>query len=216
MSFKHVLAIVAGTGLFCWAASASAAPFSVYYRSSAAGPWTFYAGKDTKAAAQTTAAELKELGYLTEIISDAAPPPATVNVTAPASATIVNGVSGAGTGGTGYVGSSYAGGAGYSGSSSSLWSHAGSTVSSASTHHWDHHHDHHYARTHHEHHHPTHHPHHDAHHHDHAHHQAHAHHAKKPHHGEHGHHHGGHHAHHHGGHHQHHHAHHHSHGHHHK
>src|SRR5271166_4018166 len=144
MSFKHVLAIVAGTGLFCWAASASAAPFSVYYRSNATGPWTFYAGKDSRAAAQTSAAELKELGYLTEIISDAAPPPATVNYTAPASATVVNGASGAGAGGASYVGSSYAGsagGAGYSGSSSSSYAHAGSTISSASSHHWDHHHD---------------------------------------------------------------------------
>jgi Domain of Unknown Function (DUF1080) len=51
--------------------NASAAPFAVYYRSSATGPWLFYVGKDTKAAAQATAAELTDLGYLTKIMNDA-------------------------------------------------------------------------------------------------------------------------------------------------
>jgi len=194
----QMLAVVAGVGfVFCGAAPAvSGAPFAVYYRSSATGPWTFYAGKDSKTAAQATAAELKELGYLTEIINDAEKPPATIVHTKASSTTVVN---------RGGSASSY------SGFSSSSWSQAGGTVSTAVTHHWDHQHEHQHALREH----PTQHPHHTAHHHEHKHNHPHAHHAKKAH-GHHGHHHGGHHAHHHGGHHKHHHAHHHSHGHHHK
>src|SRR5207237_4058432 len=79
MSRKHMLAVAAGIGLaFCLTAPALAAPFNVYYRPGASRPWTFYAGKADKAAADATAAQLKELGYHAEVIVDGHAPPATL------------------------------------------------------------------------------------------------------------------------------------------
>src|SRR5271154_518692 len=91
--------VAAGIALLCcWAAPmAAAAQFSVYFRSSPTGPWTYYVGRENKGAALAPPAELKELGYLREIVDDAEPPPKTIINPVPASsATIINtGASGA-------------------------------------------------------------------------------------------------------------------------
>jgi hypothetical protein len=227
MSRRQLLAVMAGVFVSLTSAAADraeAAKFNVYYRNGASAPWVYYAGKDTLTAAETASAELKEMGYLTQVLADAAPSPPTVTAPTVARQSVVP--VGVGT----YVdGGRYVGGTGrvvtvgnsvsrshYLGHAGTYYA-AGSTVGSAHTHHYGHAHHHHHGKNHHVHHHPTHHPHHNLHHHHHSlnHHHAH-HHAHNGHHHHHARHHGGHHAHHHGGHHAHHHAHHHSHGHHHR
>jgi hypothetical protein len=231
--------IVVTTGLLMawlgWSAPrAEAAKFNVYYRASEAAPWTYYAGSETDAVAKRIADSIQTIGYLTEIIRDGeeakVPSVNAPKVTDPryvveprgkyvhvnAGGGAVKYTKGEGTRvvnhGTSVSSSSYVG--------AHTASHAskGSTVHSATTHHYDHQHAHLHAGAAalaHHHAHPTHHPHHAV---------AHHHTAKAPHHkaghaAAHAHrsghaaHHGTHHAHHHGGHHSHSHAHHHSHSH---
>jgi hypothetical protein len=137
MSRTRVLAVAAGLGLMLATAlpPAAAAPFAVYYRSSASNPWVFYSGQDTKAATQAVVTELQGLGYQTEILNDAEPPPKTMVVDAPAASTVVSG------GGVSGAGVSVGGGGGRSGysSSSSSYSAAGSSSRSSTPLHPAHH-----------------------------------------------------------------------------
>lgn len=53
-----------------WAAAACAAPFDVYYRPSDKAAWTFYGGRETRAAADAAAAELaKSTGFATKVFA---------------------------------------------------------------------------------------------------------------------------------------------------
>jgi hypothetical protein len=127
---SRTLAVAVGVGvLFCWTAAAKAAPFGVYYRSSNTAAWTLYATTSTQAAAQTTAAALTDLGYLSSIVDVAVSPPVS-------SVTVVLGSDG-GYGDSGWWSSSW-----WSAAHSS-WAHSGS--------HGHHHHGHHHHHAHHHH-----------------------------------------------------------------
>src|SRR5947209_4621204 len=91
MPRKQILAVLVGVAVSLLGSEAEvmAAKFNVYYRTSAASPWVYYAGKDTKAAAQTTVGELKELGYLAEIVADGEAAPSTFVAPTPTARVIV-------------------------------------------------------------------------------------------------------------------------------
>jgi hypothetical protein len=221
MSRKQLLAVFVGVAISMSLSAGEllAAKFSVYYRTTTASPWVYYAGKESRPEAQTTANELKELGYLTEIVADAEPAPSTVVTPSPTGSVVVPAPVGAVVDGGSYLNGTRVVTNGnrivrsnYAGHVITDRATPGSLVRSGTRHHYNHAHAHHHNGpvVHHAHH-PTHHPHHHVNHH----HKLHAaHHAHPAHHAHH-HHGGGHHAHHHGGHHAHHHPHHHAHAHHH-
>ena len=56
--------------LALWAAAACAAPFDVYYRPSDKAAWTFYGGRETRAAADAAAADLaRSTGFATKVFA---------------------------------------------------------------------------------------------------------------------------------------------------
>jgi hypothetical protein len=94
--------------------AARAGQYNVYYRASTSSPWQFYAAGLTSQDANTTAADLRSIGYLTDVVASDAPPAVITNVA---------------TGGTGaftsYVGPSY------------YWWNGGHAVDWHDAQHWD-------------------------------------------------------------------------------
>lgn len=62
------------TWLTIFSSPARAEPFNVYYRSAAANPWLFYSTAATKAAADQEATELRDTGFLTEVVASTTSP----------------------------------------------------------------------------------------------------------------------------------------------